>query len=101
MPKDKKKGKQHRVGPGTVQTEDGFDDMLAEFHAADLAAPTDTTSTATTTTSATSSNSASFSNSSGTTSSNNTKPMERLTTSIEEASIVRSCVAGDMIMLRR
>jgi DNA-binding GntR family transcriptional regulator len=98
MPKQNKdaKGKRQKSGAVADQTDDDFDDMLAEFCAADLASAT--ASGSTTTTSASSSSS-----------SNNPTPAARATTrrattrraAVPEATIIRACVAGDVGLLRQ
>jgi hypothetical protein len=98
MPKQKGNNLQ-KAGTAAAQTDDEFDDMLAELRAVDLASlPACTTSPSTTTTSSSSSSSSSGSSNStlaarATTS--RTKARER----VPEATNVRACVEGDVPLM--
>jgi hypothetical protein len=103
--KNNQKGKRSEIEAATAQTADAFDDMLAEFRAADLAIPAATTTViATTTASATTSttntntpSSSSFSSSSSSTP-NATRPEEM---SVSDDMILAACARGDITQLQR
>jgi hypothetical protein len=80
-----------------TESADDFDDMLAEFRAADLADPT-TTITTTTTTTKTSSSSSIFSDSSSS-SSNNNSAHTTARSDVTEDMIVDACERSDIALL--
>jgi hypothetical protein len=84
MPKNKKKGKQE--GAKAAQTDDAFDDMLAEVCTADVAATTATSV----------SNTTSGSSSSSTPSAAPTTGMR-----VSDEAIICACARGDTVQLRR
>jgi hypothetical protein len=109
MPKQNKnsKGRQQKSEAVTVQTDNDFDDMLAEVCAVDVASPLAVDSITTTTTTTTT-NPPSSSSSSSSSSSTYPSPAARTTRSrvearetVSEATIVQACSLGDMSLLQR
>jgi hypothetical protein len=106
MPKQNKnaKGKRQKAGVAAAQSDDDFDDMLAEVCAVDVASPLAVASITPTTTTTPPSSSSSSSSSSSTYPS----PAARTTRSrvearetVSEATIVQACSLGDMSLLQR
>jgi hypothetical protein len=95
MPKIKKngEGKGKKADPAAAQTADDFDDMLADFRAADFI----TTPAASTSSSSSTASSAPPSNAPISSSSRAYETEEK----VPEATIVQACTAGDITRLRR
>jgi hypothetical protein len=99
--KNNNKGKRLEVEAATAESADDFDDMLAEYRAADLAIPAAATSNSTTrtTTSATTSTTtlSSSSSSSSSSSPNSSRPEE---TRVSEDMIIDACQRKHFALLR-
>jgi hypothetical protein len=101
MPKDVKKSKGKKVAATTAQTDDDFDDMLAEFCAADLSSLTPVRSSSTSSSGC--SNAVTKPIDAGTGVSNNaarTSASESRHDASEDA-FVQACAEGDMAFLRQ
>jgi hypothetical protein len=102
-PNKNKKGKRQKTDVVAAQTEDDFDDMLAELCAADIASPAanNTTSIAITITPSSSSGSSNRSSSPTLAARASTRRAKAAREIVPEMVIVWACVAGDMSLLRQ